>query len=365
MLLSILAFLIGATIGRARGGRLRAFASVQVDKTGFLAAGLAAVLIVSIIGPTLPIAWMLVAYVCFAVFGLRNLHLAGMVVLLIGLLMNLAPLLANGAVPVSELALISVDDVDASGQPNLDPIRESDATATSFTIFGDIVPIPLLNVVVSLGDLVIAVALADIAMNILLRSRPGRPDEAAFSYARDADETAVLDLRDRPDSVTFDAPRDAKKGQPAHSSRRRARRKPLHSIHVPAHAALNTPKQVEPDSNTIKEQRTEPKQSAEAETPRADQPTFDAPPAEDVVDLRNDVALPTTEAKSSVVDLRPIIDLTTSPTDQQLQEFLRRRSEADALLGQNEDRVDLDAAHHSPRRRSSRGRRSQNHKVDA
>ena len=351
VLLSIFAFLIGATIGRARGGRFRALASVQLHRAGFLAAGLAAVLIVSVIGPSRPIIWMLGAYVFFAIFGLRNLHLTGMVVLLIGLLMNLAPMVANGAVPVSEQALISVGAVDESGQAQLDPIRESDQTATSFTIFGDIVPVPIFNVVVSLGDLVIAVALADIAMNVLLRSRPRRPDEAAFSYADDREETTEIDLtRAEVPAVSSTAP-SGKKGKPAHSSRRRARR-PIHAIHVPAHAALHAKPSLDEGAEKLDAA-----------------PTWDAPPppvqevlAKESVLVLNDHAQPEGYVvESPAVDLRPIIDLTTSPSDEQLLEFLRRRAEADTQAAGGEA-IRLDE---TPRPARRRGRRRQSHSVDA
>ena len=366
MLLSIFAFITGAVIGRARGGRFNAFKTTQISAAGWLAAGLSIILIVTFIGPSQPIWWMFAAYVAFSVFGLRNLHFAGMVVLLIGMLMNLAPMIANGAVPVSERALVSIGEVNQAGEPLIEGARESTETATSFGIFGDVVPVPIFNVVVSLGDLVIAVALADIAMNILMRARPSARDEDAFTFTEGSDDTAEINLRDTPLSVpdaTTSSPKapTIRRHRPAHASGRTSVLRNMQTIHVPAHAALgsSTPDEPERSSN-----------DDAADRPVA--PEVATPPGNDTIIVLNDQTQPegyvtTSQSMQSnggaaAVDNRPIIDLTSSPTDAQIREFLRRRSEADDswLAKQRED-----AGHAQARRRPARGRRRSNPKVSA
>lgn len=361
VLFSIFAFITGAAIGRARGGRLSAFSSIRLNAAGGLAVGISLVLIVTLIGPSQPLWWMLGAYVAFAYFGVRNLQLTGMVVLLIGMLMNLAPLIANFAVPVSERALISVGEVDEAGDPVIETIRESTDTAGSLVFLGDVVPLPIFAAVISLGDLVIAVALADIAANVMLRSKPRREDYDAFSYTDSDDErSAPLEAELSRDLPPAPLPAVSSR-QPAHaSSRRRPRLKALHAIQVPAHATSG--------KRTTDDATGEPQHAA----PAPPAPTVAPPAGDDTVIVLNDDAVPqgySTKAGDlpfSGVDNRPIIDLTSSPSEEQLLEFLRRRSEADrALATRAHEAHQGHGAHgYSPRRRSRRLTRT-NPTVDA
>lgn len=358
VLLSIFAFLTGAAIGRARGGRAGAFTSIRLNAAGWLAAGISAVLIVTLIGPSQPLWWMLFAYSAIGYFGLRNLHFTGMVVLLIGMLMNLLPMIANGAVPVSEQALTSVGEVDEAGNPVIASIRESADTANTFVFLGDVVPVPIFGVVVSLGDLVIAVALGNIATHIMLRNKPRREDFDAFSYT-DADEepSTASSAEHRWDMPPAPVPAVARSG-PAHAKSRRPRIRPLHAIQVPAHAAL---KQTSPTA------ANEPQHAA---APIPPSPAVTPPAQDQTVIVLNDDAVPegysTTESQLGQrgVDTRPIIDLTTSPTEEQLLEFLRRRAEADEKLLATAAHTDLRTHSHGPRRRARRVART-NSTVDA
>ncbi len=94
---------------------------------------------------------------------------------------------------------------------------------------------------------------------------------------------------------------------------------PLPRVRRPAHAA--------PDS--------EPERQIPPPAPGS-RPLFANDPADD-------------EPVLDLTDRRPIIDLTVSPTDEQLTEFLRRRAEADRRLAQ--------AAEQSPSRAPLRRRR--------
>lgn len=358
MLLSILAILIGAAIGRARGGRLSAFTTTKIHSPGWLATGISVVLIISLMDPSLPLLWTLVAHGAFAYFGLRNLHFTGMIVLLIGLLMNLTPLIANGAVPVSERALVSVGSVNEAGEPIIDGVRESSTTAGSFGFFGDVVPVPVLGSVVSLGDLVVAVALADIVMHLMLREKPRRRDDEAFTYAAITDDEVVIDLRDTPALPAAPTP-TVKRNRPAHAANRRPRFRTLQSMHVPAHAAAANPLL----SDTDKSIKTKPSSF------RPNHSQVAAPKGDDAVIVLTNEADPqgyetsADDIATTKVDSRPIIDLTSSPTDEQLLEFLRRRCEADASHAQRNDASRT--AHGTSKRSASRGRGRSNHMSDA
>lgn len=296
MLLAILSLLTGAAIGRIRGGRLAGIVDARIKAKGLLVAGIGATLILNVLEPSIPMFWLTIAMLSFLGFAGANLTLTGMIVLSIGMLLNLFPVLANGAVPVSELALQSVGVVDEAGNAVIDGPRASTSTATRLAFLGDVIPVPVVNRVVSIGDLIVLVALADLVMNLFLRGRERMPESLGVSYA---DEDDVIDLTD--DETPRRGPAHAASGgKVRHATLRR----------TPAHAKL--PHGDAPDLRP-------PPIPASDHSPANPTPRVATPDANgnDVIDL---------------TDRRPIIDLTVSPTDDQLAEFLRRRAEADRRL---------------------------------
>ena len=335
-------------------------------------------LVLNLIGPAFPVLWAIIGTVAFLWFGLRNLHITGMVILMIGLLLNLVPVLANGAMPVSDLALVSVGDVNDSGAANIDGLRESTNTATAFGAFGDVVPVPIFNTVVSIGDVVALVALADIAANLFLKARRREElDDTGVSFVGDTAKTAEAE-KDRPEIVSPLATGN----RPAHAAHRRPRKKTAPSTHVPAHAKESSLDLLSPDTVIVLdgadgyvEQPPPPHKPAHVlKTQIDDAPAFEETveatleetppvpkteiilPEDQKIDLTDEpqqrnvqaqqrqgeaqkpqlgnVATPGESPDNDTVDRRPIIDLTVSPTDDQLQEFLRRRAQADIEFAQ-------------------------------
>jgi hypothetical protein len=311
VLLSIVAFGVGCLVGRLRGGRWQGVTSTTLHATGALVAGVTTTHVLAFISPAFAIGWLLVGYACYFVFGLRNLQITGMIVLLIGLSLNIAPALANGAIPVSELALVSVGAVLDSGAPIIEGARESTDTATSLSSLGDVVPVPLFNVAVSLGDLVMLIALADIAANLMLRGRTRELDDAGVTYTSKAETTPgshripVLS----PLSQAFTS-------RPAHAAHRRPRlRAASQSTHEPAHAAPSA---------------AEPVIVLDGPHAYVEQPPAPIAPLTPLLDTDASNGIDLTKSG----DQRPIIDLTISPSDLQLCEFLRRRASADEQMSE-------------------------------
>ena len=326
MLLSIFAFGLGCLIGRLRGGSWSGVTSARIHGTGWLVMGITTILVLNLIGPAFPLAWALVGTMCFLVFGLKNLQITGMIIMLLGLLMNTAPLLANGAMPVSDLALQSVGSVDESGTSEITGLRESTSTATRLAAFGDVIPVPIVNSVVSLGDLVMLVALADIASNLLLRARRREHDDAGVSFA-----SAAHAQDSQPEQKRIEILSPLNLGsRPAHAAHRTPRRKAAPSTHVPAHAKepVAAPIASTPEAVTLDETSEVAKEPALGTVEPIAETGHEA-----VIDLTADAD---GQEREAIIDLtdpadhRPIIDLTVSPTDEQLCEFLRRRELADA-----------------------------------
>ena len=350
MLLSICAFGLGCLIGRLRGGRWRGVSETRLHAKGALVFAITTVLVLNLIGPAFPIGWLLVGYACFFAFGVSNLQITGMIVLLIGLFMNLAPALANGAVPVSELALQSVGETNTAGFATIDGVRESSNTATSLSSLGDVVPVPLFNVVISLGDLVMLMAVADIAANLMLRARTRTPDDGGVSFKTALD----TDSPPAPHRVPILSPLSRSfTSRPAHAAHRRPRlRAAKHPAHAPAHAAIpDAPSELNVTSRNENDAPQETVIVLDEAQAYIEQPPPPTAPHVDEAEI-SIISTPSTSRPKDInlgnTDQRPIIDLTNSPSDEQLSEFLRRRASADKQLTR--------LAPPSPGHRRNRGR---------
>ena len=323
MLLTILALVVGYGIGRARGGSWSSVLAARLKGQGFLVAGVAATLVLNVLTPSFPLFWLIIAFVGFIGFTIANLTMTGAIVLLFGLLLNVAAVLANGAVPVSEVALQSVDAVDDAGAAAIDGPRESTATATRLSFLGDVIPVPVVDKVVSIGDLIALVAVADILVNLMLRSRRRELDDAGVTFAATADDERPdtdadtdIDARtetDADDDLVIDLREDG--SGPAHAAPGGIRlTPPLPRVRRPAHAPADSARHLGADAG-----RPIPPPSPSTPALFASEPP---PPAGEP------------EPELDLTDRRPIIDLTVSPTDDQLAEFLRRRAEADRRMAE-------------------------------
>jgi hypothetical protein len=128
-------------------------------------------------------------------FCVRNIRLAGVPLIALGLLLNALVVVVNGTMPVS------IDAATRAGVPlreivNGDDPRHSIAgTDTTWRSLGDViaVPLPLRPEVVSPGDLLIAAGLAEL---VLIGMRPrrrlseGRPQPTAVTLPEPDEETS-------------------------------------------------------------------------------------------------------------------------------------------------------------------------------
>jgi hypothetical protein len=136
-------------------------------------------LITGVAGQLLAARWsgsdaVVVAVIAFAVliaFSVANLHLTGMGVVTIGLGLNLFAIMANGGMPVSARALLVADVVPAEdiAHVELHGPRHLERPTDAIRVLGDIIPMG--HQVVSFGDLIIAVATADVIAHLVRRQR--------------------------------------------------------------------------------------------------------------------------------------------------------------------------------------------------
>jgi len=107
------------------------------------------------------------------VFALKNLHVTGMGVLAIGLAANFLVVAVNGGMPVRAKALAAAGLVSREDAKTavLDGPRHLETADDQLMVLADIIPFSAMNAVVSFGDLIVAVALADVTANIARRQR--------------------------------------------------------------------------------------------------------------------------------------------------------------------------------------------------
>ena len=114
---------------------------------------------------------------CAALFCARNLWVAGVPLVTIGLILNAAVVAANGAMPVSIVAALHarVPIVDiASGNDDRHDIA---GIGTIWRPLGDVIPVPfpVRPEVVSPGDVLVASGLAELIVVGMVRRRGSRP----------------------------------------------------------------------------------------------------------------------------------------------------------------------------------------------
>jgi hypothetical protein len=119
-----------------------------------------------------------------------NIHIVGMGVLLVGLAANAVVIAVNGGMPVRLDALVAADVASSGETVTLSGHRHLEDSGTFVAVLDDRIPLPAGGQVVSFGDLVLAVALADATAHITRRRR--RDD------AIDGDALVALEESPRP-----------------------------------------------------------------------------------------------------------------------------------------------------------------------
>jgi hypothetical protein len=213
MLLTPLAIIIGVAIGLARGGNLKAPFGAPVRVWPVIAVG--------VVLQTFAEQWsatparlsvLIVGSFLLVVASLLNAHIKGAIIAGIGITLNLMAVVANGHIPLRFDALATVNDnVDLDTDPSLIQLNELwklEDGDTNLAAFGDIVPVPFFDEVVSFGDLILVGGLVVLAMNLVLHvRRVGIGVDDLFGAEKEpVDLREIIDLATNP--VTLDEAAD-------------------------------------------------------------------------------------------------------------------------------------------------------------
>lgn len=170
----LLALLVGLAVGLVRGGQLARLWQSPLRWPALLVIAVPCAFGADALNISLAPLIAMVGLAAALVFALANLNLIGMGVIAFGIVANLAAIGLNGAMPVRADALVESGMVAADdlGNVRLHASREFTYRETKLAVLGDVFPVPATHQVVSLGDLIILVGLADVIANLLLgRSR--------------------------------------------------------------------------------------------------------------------------------------------------------------------------------------------------
>lgn len=160
MLLFPLAFVVGVSLGRLRGGRFQALSALRLRASGLV---VLAVIVQFGLGVVASDAWRYVALV--ASYGLMAVWLAinlrdgprwrrtGLGLVAAGYALNLLAIVPNGNMPVSTDALRRAGGSEAAfeAKPNIDKHVASGADDV-WPWLGDVIAVPPLRAVISVGD---------------------------------------------------------------------------------------------------------------------------------------------------------------------------------------------------------------------
>lgn len=181
MVLLLIAVVVGAGAGLLRPALGRHAARPEVVRIGWLAVG-AVLNAASILAPgdlaTLALAGSLTALLWFAA---GNRAITGVAVIGVGLFLNLTALGVHGAMPVRAEALVRAGVVDSVGAAAsaLDPPHRLETSRDPLPILGDVFPLAATGEVLSFGDLVVVLGLADAVRDLARRrARPARQADA-------------------------------------------------------------------------------------------------------------------------------------------------------------------------------------------
>lgn len=160
MILALIVAVLAAGAGVLRGGSLRALADTRFRWVALLFTGLAVQVFYDIWNPqglSDRGALVIVLASLAAVIGflLVNWRLPGMALAGVGLALNIVAIAANGAMPVWERALEAAG-LNAPTGDKFGVKHELLSDATLLPWITDVIPVPIVGTVISIGDVILA-----------------------------------------------------------------------------------------------------------------------------------------------------------------------------------------------------------------
>ncbi len=175
MLLALIASVLAAAAGVLRGGSLERLASVNFRWGPLLLGALVAQVAVDLFFPAdtprwLVLAALLATYALVVAVLIANRHQPGMGWAAAGLALNVIAIAANGAMPISPRAA----EIAGANIGFLGTKHELLGPHTLLPWLTDVIPVPVLGQVFSIGDVVLTVGLVRFVYSATIGSEPRR-----------------------------------------------------------------------------------------------------------------------------------------------------------------------------------------------
>ncbi len=175
---------LAVSVSWLRGGRLRNVAHVRLTAAWLLFAGVAIQVAVDVAAgrQLLPDAglsgWVLLlcSQLLVVAFLVRNRALPGTRLVATGLLLNAVVMAANRAMPVDPAAIAALGIDGAAVAPGKHTLMTAD---THLPWLADIIPVPWLRSILSVGDLVLAVGLLPVTHAVMTATPPTSDGDGA------------------------------------------------------------------------------------------------------------------------------------------------------------------------------------------
>lgn len=165
MIITLLLAATVAGIAVLRGGSLQRLAETRFRWAGLVIVGFAVQIVLEMwsppwLGDDAAVAILLASNALVAAFLVVNRHLPGIAIAAIGMGLNVIVIAANGAMPVSQRALDKAGYEEAVDE--FDRKHELLDDDTVFPWLADVIPLPYLRTIISLGDVVLAIGIAQL-----------------------------------------------------------------------------------------------------------------------------------------------------------------------------------------------------------
>ena len=161
-----LAAAVGLLIGLVSGGSLRRLGDRRFHLWPLLPVGVALQLPLA---DRLGFGGLLGSYACLLAFALANIRLVGMGLVAVGIALNTMPIAVNRGMPVDRDAIVAARITTAAKVKtlHLDRKHHLERKSDTLMVLADIIPVRPVHEVVSFGDVVLAVGVADVIYHLL------------------------------------------------------------------------------------------------------------------------------------------------------------------------------------------------------
>ena len=190
MRFTLVAVAAGLLIGVLTGGRLRHLGDRDFSLLPLLVSGVALQAVGSQVPSGLGLFMLLVSYMLLLAFAAANASLVGMWLVALGIGLNFVVIAANGGMPVRPSALVAAGIAEPGEfrYVELGAKRHLERPSDRLTAIADAYPLRPLGEVLSFGDIVLNVGVANVVVHLLRPQQarharrpetPGGPDDMA------------------------------------------------------------------------------------------------------------------------------------------------------------------------------------------